>query len=214
MKYRVLCLLVACLMCAAVAFAQEPSYNGGVLNGKALSMPLPDYPKIAKQTGAAGTVYVEIVISEEGKVVEAKAVEGHPLLLAAGVSAARQATFTPTTMKGKPVKVKGVLIYDFKPPEALPINGGDLTGRASSLPTPDYPAIARSVHAEGEVVVEVVISEDGAVVAAKAVSGHDLLKAAAVKAARQATFKPTKLDGKPVKVTGVIKYTFKVPSKD
>jgi protein TonB len=57
-------------------------------------------------------------------------------------------------------------------------------------------------------VVQVLIDENGNVVSAKAVSGHPLLQAVAVSAARQARFSPTKLSGQPVKVTGVIQYNF------
>ena len=71
-----------------------------------------------------------------------------------------------------------------------------------------YPPIARAAHASGSVKVEVTIDEDGNVVAAKAVSGHPLLQAAAVAAARNAKFSPTKLSGQAVKVQGVLVYTF------
>jgi protein TonB len=58
------------------------------------------------------------------------------------------------------------------------------------------------------VVVQVTIDENGSVISASAVSGHPLLTQAAVNAARQARFSPTKLSGQPVKVTGVIQYNF------
>lgn len=93
------------------------------------------------------------------------------------------------------------------PPRA-PISGGVLNGKAISLPKPPYPPIARAAHASGTVVVQVLIDENGSVVSAKAVSGHPLLQAVAVQAARQARFSPTKLSGQPVKVTGVIQYNF------
>ncbi len=93
------------------------------------------------------------------------------------------------------------------PPRA-PISGGVLNGRAISLPKPAYPAIARQAHASGTVVVQVTIDENGNVISARAVSGHPLLQAVAVGAARQARFSPTKLSGQPVKVTGVITYNF------
>jgi len=89
-----------------------------------------------------------------------------------------------------------------------PISGGVMNGKAISLPRPDYPPIARSAHASGTVVVQVIIDESGAVIAAHAVSGHPLLQAVSVAAARQAKFSPTKLCGEPVKVTGVIAYSF------
>jgi len=93
------------------------------------------------------------------------------------------------------------------PPRA-PISGGVLNGKAISLPKPGYPPIARAAHASGTVVVQVLIDENGNVVSAHAVSGHPLLQAAAVGAAKSARFSPTKLSGQPVKVTGVIQYNF------
>jgi len=105
-------------------------------------------------------------------------------------------------------------IADAPPPEpkptprAAPISGGVLNGKAISLPKPAYPPIARAAHAAGTVVVQVLIDENGNVVSAHAISGHPLLQAVAVGAARQARFSPTKLSGQPVKVTGVIQYNF------
>src|SRR6185369_7229763 len=93
-------------------------------------------------------------------------------------------------------------------PRTAPISGGVLNGKAISLPKPAYPPIARAAHASGTVVVQVLIDENGSVVSARAVSGHPLLQAVAVSAAKQARFSPTKLSGQPVKVTGVIQYNF------
>jgi protein TonB len=93
------------------------------------------------------------------------------------------------------------------PPRA-PISGGVLNGKAINLPKPAYPAIARQAHASGTVVVQVTIDENGNVISARAVSGHPLLQAVSVGAARGARFSPTKLSGQPVKVTGVITYNF------
>ena len=88
------------------------------------------------------------------------------------------------------------------------ISGGVLNGKATSLPKPPYPPAARAVRASGAVTVQVLINESGAVVSASAVSGHPLLRAAAVQAARGARFSPTQLSGQPVKVSGVITYNF------
>jgi protein TonB len=93
------------------------------------------------------------------------------------------------------------------PPRA-PISGGVLNGKAISLPKPAYPPIAKAAHASGTVTVQVTIDENGNVISAHAVSGHPLLQAVAVAAARGARFSPTKLSGQPVKVTGVITYNF------
>jgi TonB family protein len=87
--------------------------SAGVLNGKAISKPQPPYPAIAKAARAQGTVVVQVTVDETGGVTSAKAVAGHPLLQAAAAAAARQAKFSPTLLAGKPVKVSGVLTYNF-----------------------------------------------------------------------------------------------------
>lgn len=87
--------------------------SGGVLNGKAISLPKPPYPAIARAAHAAGTVVVQVLIDENGNVVSAHAVNGHPLLQAVAVAAARQARFSPTKLSGQPVKVTGVIQYNF-----------------------------------------------------------------------------------------------------
>lgn len=87
--------------------------SGGVMNGKAISLPEPVYPAIAMSARAAGTVTVQVLIDESGKVISAHAVSGHPLLQTSAVEAARQSRFVPTELNGQPVKVIGVLIYKF-----------------------------------------------------------------------------------------------------
>lgn len=88
------------------------------------------------------------------------------------------------------------------------IEGDVEVGRALELPKPAYPPIARAAHVSGTVTVQLIIDVDGTVIAAAAVSGHPLLHGVSVEAAKNARFSPTKLDGKPVKVTGVISYNF------
>jgi periplasmic protein TonB len=84
-----------------------------VLTGKAISKPAPPYPAIAKAAGVQGPVAVQVLIDEQGRVVSAKATSGHPLLLQAAAQAAYQARFTPTLLGGQPVKVTGVITYNF-----------------------------------------------------------------------------------------------------
>jgi TonB family protein len=86
---------------------------GGVLNQRAVKKPAPDYPPIAKSARASGTVTVQLVVDEKGNVVSAVAVSGHPLLQGPSVAAAKKAKFEPTTVCGQPVKVSGVVTYNF-----------------------------------------------------------------------------------------------------
>lgn len=90
-----------------------PPVSGGVLNGKAISLPQPAYPALAKQQRVSGQVTVEVTIDETGVVISARAVSGPMLLRSAAIAAARQARFTPTMLSGKPVKVEGTINYNF-----------------------------------------------------------------------------------------------------
>jgi outer membrane biosynthesis protein TonB len=81
-------------------------------------------------------------------------------------------------------------------------------GHALSLPKPSYSPLARAAHVSGTVTVQVLIDLDGKVIAAAATSGHPLLLGTSLKAARESEFTPTKLNGQPVKVTGIIQYNF------
>ncbi len=95
-------------------------------------------------------------------------------------------------------------------PKALPPRSlGVVNSIATNLVKPAYPAPARAVRAEGAVSVQVTIDERGSVVSASVVSGHPLLRSAALQAAKSSKFTPTLLSNQPVKVTGVIVYNFK-----
>jgi TonB family protein len=103
---------------------------------------------------------------------------------------------------------QGYTVAEGPPRDQGAISGGVLNGKAVALPKPAYPSAARAIKASGAVSVQVLIGEDGNVISASAVSGHPLLRAAAVEAAKGAKFSPTRLDGQPVKVLGIIIYNF------
>lgn len=84
-----------------------------ILNSKAVSKPVPNYPAIAIAARQEGTVTVEILIDEQGRVVSATAKEGPPMLREAARQAALLARFTPTKLNDSPVKVSGVISYNF-----------------------------------------------------------------------------------------------------
>jgi protein TonB len=84
-----------------------------VISSKVISKPVPAYPIIAKQARVSGVVTVEILLDERGNVLSAQATSGHPLLREAARAAALQARFSPTQLNGQPVKVSGVITYNF-----------------------------------------------------------------------------------------------------
>ena len=88
---------------------KKPPINGGVLNSKAIYMPVPEVPSAE----ATGVVLVAVLVDESGTVIEARAVSGPQHLHAAAVNAARLARFSPTLLMGEPVRVSGTLSYNF-----------------------------------------------------------------------------------------------------
>jgi TonB family protein len=88
------------------------------------------------------------------------------------------------------------------------VNIGVMNSRAKQLRKPAYPPIAKQMGASGQVVVQISIDEDGNVVAAKAVSGHQLLRVPAEAAARQSSFNPVRVGDKAIRANGTIVYNF------
>ncbi|HEY6802177.1 MAG TPA: energy transducer TonB [Pyrinomonadaceae bacterium] len=86
-----------------------------------------------------------------------------------------------------------------------------LNSEARVLPRPPYPQMARIARIQGQVAVQVLINEKGDVVSAKALSGPTLLIVESQRAALQAKFSPTMINGQAVKVSGVITYNFVLP---
>ncbi|CAN5738590.1 hypothetical protein BH24ACI3_BH24ACI3_05800 [soil metagenome] len=245
--YRLMLILVTLFIGFHAAHAQTdgPKIKGGVLNGKAKSLPKPVYPIELNGTGEKGIVRMDVVIDEVGSVIsavqhfltdeeknaapkpgeirDAEANEQvHPLLVEAARTAVMEAKFSPTMLSGVPVKVSGMIVYNFRGEPATDtssapasgakmVTGGVLNGKATSLPNPEYPPAARAVRASGAVTVQVEVDENGDIVEASAVSGHPLLRASAVAAAREAKFSPTMLQGQPVRIRGVITYNFAPP---
>ena len=105
---------------------------------------------------------------------------------------------TPTTQPPSPTP-QG-------PPQT--VDGGVLNSKALLLYQPVYPPSLKTKGIGGTVNVRVLVNESGKVTNARAADGHQLLKAAAERAARSCLFSPVNVNGKRVKVSGIIVYKF------
>src|SRR5262249_43055919 len=99
------------------------------------------------------------------------------------------------------------------PPSAPPVrvSKGVTGGDALVKVQPTYPTIAKQINASGQVDVAVRINKKGVVGEAKAIKRPPILCPAAEEGARKWVFKPTMLDGKPVKQTGTLSFIFTPP---
>ena len=193
-------------------FAQEKDANdktifGGVVNGRAISLPAPEYPPAAQAIKARGRVQVQIEIAKDGSVSSSKIISGHPLLRNSSLKAARSAKFKPTLLEDKPVKVRGVIIYVFgekpnrKRENPRYFDKDILNARALKLPAPEVSEQARRNCLSGYVEVLVSLDSKGNVTSSKAVKGHPMFRKASEKAAMRSKFKTNES-------TGTIIYNF------
>ncbi len=120
---------------ATSAAPKKVSVSGGVLQGNAIKRTQPAYPPIAKAAKASGAVQVQVLISEEGKVIEATAISGHPLLRDASLEAARQWEFKPVELSGAAVKAQGILTFNFTLAGEENKAGGQEITQIMSLPS-------------------------------------------------------------------------------
>jgi len=92
---------------------RDGTISGGQITGKALFLAIPAYPAEARQQRAQGAVGVKVLIDEAGKVIFACGISGPKILQSAAENSAYQSRFAPTQLSGKPVKVSGVITYNF-----------------------------------------------------------------------------------------------------
>jgi TonB family protein len=198
----------------------------GEIAGAESSVPNPEYPANAKSAGTSGRVTVLIRVNGAGGVViAAHALNGDRQLRVAAEKAARKAKFSPQKLPKQTKVVSGTITYSFAPPHtettaatgppavssdnALPLIGGALAGAETSVPNAEYPDKAKRKGASSAVMVVVKVNKEGKVINAQALNGDFSLRAAAVKAARRATFSPDKLSDEGKIVSGTITYRFR-----
>jgi len=75
----------------------------------------PEYPALARQAHVFGVVDIDAVIDEQGNIVQARALNGHPLLISAAINAVLQWKYEPTVLNGEPTSVELVVHVNFDP---------------------------------------------------------------------------------------------------
>jgi len=195
------------------------------LNFEVVSKVQPVWTIAAKNAHALGLVQVVVLIGENGRVLEAKARTGNPLLHPEAVKAALATGFNRPTVNGQPARALGFLVYRFGrvedaseedggPPnrdnEPIPeyVTDGKLNREAIVLPKLDYKL--KPGEGGGIVWVSITVDERGNVIEAWGDAPYDpALKSALEKAARGAKFKPRLVRGHPVKVKATLSYELK-----
>jgi TonB family protein len=92
----------------------NPGATRPLLCMHALSLPKPEYPAVAKEAKAAGSVAVKVLIDEKGRAIRAVPIQGHPLLHLAAKKAACRVRYSPLIVNGKPVRFVTQVNYGFQ----------------------------------------------------------------------------------------------------
>ncbi|HEY6121908.1 MAG TPA: TonB family protein, partial [Pyrinomonadaceae bacterium] len=193
---------------------------GGALLGAEKNVPAADYPEGAKAKSVAGSVMVLVRVNRFGDVIAARALNGDTELRNAAVRAARKAKFASDKLPRETLVTSGTITYNFSAPQAeptaktaspaattsstapapatakdnnAPVVGGELAGKELNVPNADYPAEARRKGITGSVEMLVRVNKQGRVISWRTLKGDPLLRPAALKAAKKATFSPQKL---------------------
>ena len=155
----------------------------------------PEYPKIAKQTGARGSVELAVAVATDGHVAAVKVLRGHPMLQNAAKEAVMQWVY-----EAPAVETILQVTVNFAGSEAAPESKGGTIQQAVLITRrePVYPEEAKAAGITGAVAIRATIGKDGHVVSARAMSGPDVLRQAAIDAVEQWHYKPTMLNGEPV----------------
>jgi TonB family protein len=188
----------------------------------------PVYPQMAMAARISGVVNFRVTIATDGTVRHIEVISGHPLLVMNAMDALKQWTFQPPATQGdytvdinfdlgtvSPEAIQAARDSVGTPTSRKQASGPGLPDtikigprvQASKLEhkvDPIYPPQARADGIQGDVTVQVTIKEDGTVASAEAIDGNPVLAGAAVDAVKQYTYKPTLLNGNPVKVVTTV----------
>jgi len=182
-----------------------------IVNGRAISLPKPQYPPAARKYCADGKVEVEVTFNRAGRVIDAQARSGDELLTKAAVAAAKRARFR--AVHGKTARTVGILVYNFKCPWPCIRVDVPVNKRAISIPKPQLGSIVHPDHfqmAEDEtpVDVDIVVSPEGNVISSRTRKGHPRIRSALIRSASGAKFSPTPTN-QPVYVRAFLRYVIK-----
>lgn len=87
--------------------------GGNIQQAVLISRKEPEYPKIAKQTGAKGAVVLNATIGKDGHIKAVKVVSGHPMLQNAAKEAVMQWVYKPTLLNGTSVETETQITLNF-----------------------------------------------------------------------------------------------------
>jgi TonB family protein len=183
-----------------------------IINGRAIDLQKPIYPKEAKDFCVKGKVMVEVLIDEKGDVIEAEAISGDELLHNSAVEAVKNTKFRKIDDVPR-VKERGIIVYNFDSLAPKCVDAGIVNKKALKIPEPKVANLNQPKHLqitkEEIVKVQIIIDMDGNVKNARAIYGNLLLRNACEVSAKNSKFPPTLIEGKRFLISAILVYKFK-----
>jgi Gram-negative bacterial TonB protein C-terminal len=189
-----------------VSAQRKPGIKLPIVNRKAIYLPKPDYPLELENLCANGKVEIEVLIGEDGNVHEAKILSGDDLLFDLALAAIKGAKFGFGTTPS--VKTRGIVVYNF-PSEKTCFDVGVVNRKWRTAPKfsiHPHAVLEREVEIDIRVAIDV---HSGKVTAAKALSGHPMIRVALENQALQIRFYPTVINSPPMLAKGTVRLKIK-----
>jgi protein TonB len=195
--WKAAALAFECLALACAAAAQTDSSTAKIitLNKKAaasliLLQPKPEYPPLAKVNYIQGKVRLQVLVSPEGKVIEANVFQGHPFLAAAALNAVRHWLYMPLKTAAGAVPFVAMVdvnfaLHSIKIEQLPPRAEQDLSRQIhppEMLKKP--PANSPLVH------IRVLVNDSGEAIDVNPVGGFPIQYDSALKLVEQCKFQP------------------------
>jgi TonB family protein len=184
----------------------------------------PVYPPLARQARIQGTVILKIVISKDGDVRDVQLYSGHPMLAPAAIEAVKQWKYQPYTKDGEKAEISTMVRVNFSMPDGIAAGergtGASSIGRGLRVSEvemralrmqqidPVYPPLAIQGKVQGDVILDAQISPTGDVQDVLMITGHPMLRAAAVEAVKQWKYRPYLVNGNAVAVASMVRLRF------
>lgn len=216
---------------------------GNVASAMLIHQVTPVYPAAAKEQHIEGTLLLHAIIGKDGTLQNLTYVSGPPILMSSAMDAVQQWQYKPTLLNGEPVEVDTTIsvVYTLggktlkdvmesassqppsdtsQPDASAPTSGRTHIGATVSAAqiihqvAPIYPAIAKTAHISGTVVLHVIIAQDGTIKDLQYVSGPPLLMKSAIDAVRQWVYRPTLVNDNPVEVDTTVSVVYTLGDKN
>lgn len=106
------CAVAAAIALALPAFGQQEITTANAM-GRVVKKVAPTYPVAARQLSVTGSQDLQIVVDEQGNVIDAKVLKGNALFTQSSLAAVKEWKFTPLVKDGQPAKFTTVITFNY-----------------------------------------------------------------------------------------------------